>query len=187
MPHSELGGKFKTMVSLSCPLYAHVCLALISPDTGDWTCHQWHIHKMVIWLQRSYVLWHWKQEGFKKIYCFQEWKHSSKVSMTTCQRCWRRDSFLKWKVELGDRKTSSNTKDSITHEDETLDGGHLGTMYHVPTRLPCHQLYEKTVLKDVFNILFWITIPGSKQIYSRFLFSSYLNIKKEIWDLLELQ
>lgn len=86
---------------------------------------------------------------------------------------------LSGKLNWVTRKTSSNTKDSITHEDETLDGGHLGTMYHVPTRLPCHQLYEKTVLKDVFNILFWITIPGSKQIYSRFLLSSYLNIKKK--------
>lgn len=94
---------------------------------------------------------------------------------------------LSRKLNWVTRKTSSNTKDPITHEDETLDGGHLGTKYHVPTRLPCHQLYENTVLKDVFNILFWITIPGSKHIYSRFLFSSYLNIKKKNWDFLELQ
>lgn len=52
-------------------------------------------------------------------------------------------------------KISSNTfKDPITHEDQIFDLGYLGSMYHVLTKLTCHQLYEKRVLKDIFNILF---------------------------------
>lgn len=62
----------------------------------------------------------------------------------------KNDCSLGGKLDWVRTKIPSNTKDPLTCEDQTLDSGHLGTMYHILTKLPGHQLYEETVLKEYF-------------------------------------
>ena len=95
--------------------------------------------------------------------------------------------FLSWVLSwTGWQQRSLLTlKILLLRKFKTLDLGHLVTMYHVLLfKLPGHQFYEKTVLKYIFNILFWVIILVSKQTYIQDFYFLPTEIFFKSWDLL---